>query len=318
MATSLRLEAVAVRSESTYGVDPTPGATHAVRMIGRIWPALRRRHQFPNRRDDSVSGSLIPPKRGVAKGRLVDLELVWEMKGKGSAYAAEDDIEGNPLLKACGLAVAVSTTGGSESLTYTPADTGHGSCTIYGYAGGELVIIRGCRGNVRWPIRAGNNGTMIFSMTGMLISDPATTALLSATYDSQLPPAAVGMAFTLNPGVSYSPDLLDAELDLGNDVQIIEDGNGSDGLQGVEIPGRVPMFNCTIRQDVLASYNPAALFAAVTSHLIDWTLGGTQYNRFKLDINEAYLDAEPDHVDYAGFAGYRLSFGVHQLSLIAD
>jgi hypothetical protein len=314
--TPLRVEGLRIKKESSYGVDPTP--TIDVRAKARIWPSLKPRFQFANRRDDTASGTWIVPKPGVPKGGLMDIEILWELKGKGSAYAASTDLEADPLFQACGLSVAVVTTGGSETVTYTPVETGIASCTIYAYAGGLLYILTGCRGNVIWPLTAGEQGEIRFVMTGMLVNDPATTAIPSASYNTFLPPAAVGCAFTLNGGSSYTPNWMKGAFDLGNDVQVIEDGSGTDGLAGIEIVGRMPKWTCTIRKDSLTSYNPRSLYKAVTSHTIALTLGSAQYNRLKLAVTESYLADEGKPVEYRGFAGYDLTYDIKAGTLLWD
>lgn len=319
MATPLRLHALAAKKESSYGTDPTPTATdNAVRVNGPLWSTLQVTHQYANLREDAASGGITPVRPGTPKGRIVNLEIAWEAKGGGSAYAASTDIEADPLFQACGYSVAVDTTENAEKVTYTPADTGHASCTIYAWAGGDLYKIVGCRGNLRWPVSAGENGVIFFSMTGMLVANPAAAALPSATYNASLPPAAVGMSFTIDAGSSYTPDLLSCEFNLGNVVEVIADGNATDGIHGIEIPERDPVFTCTIRKDALTSYNPWSLHAAGTSHTIDQTLGGTQYNRLKLDVDESYLGAAPGHVDYQNFAGFSLDLRVKDHVLIFD
>ncbi len=308
--TPIRVEGMRVKVESSYGVDPTP--TQDIRLTERLWPIIRPRFQFPNRRDDVHTGTWIGAKHGVPKGGIVDIEIPWEIKGKGSAYAATTDHEADALFRACGLSSTLDATGGAEKITYAMIETSLQSCTIYAYAGGLLYIITGCRGNVKWPITAGEQGVIRFVMTGMLAADPATVAIPSASYASGLPPAAVGCAFTLNPGSSYTPNWMKAEFDLGNEVLVIEDGTGTDGLAGIEIAQRVagPKFTVSIRKDSISSFNPRALYKAVTSGTIALTLGGTQYNRFKFAATESYLADEGKNVEYRNFAGWDLTYDV--------
>ena len=319
MPTPIAIRGLLAKVEGTYGTDPTPTNTdNGVRIVGPLWPDLRITRVFDNMRDDVVSGTLIAPKPGVPRGRVVDFDLSVEFKGKASAYAAITDLECTPLLQACGLSVAVDTTGGAETITASLADTSHSSCTVWAYSGADVYKIVGCRGNLVWSINAGQNAQLTFRMRGMMVTDPAAAALPTITYDSATVPSAVGMSFTLHPGASYSPDVRVMEFDLGNRVETIEDANGTDGLQGIEIPMRDPKFTCEIRKDALTSWDPAALRAAVTSHLIDLTLGSAQYNRLKLDVNESYLIADPTPIDYKGFNGWGLTFGVKTVSLVAD
>jgi hypothetical protein len=315
MATHERFEATLVKKETTYASDPTPGTTDAVRLKDRLWMLLKARHVFENRNDDLVSNSLIAPKIGIPHGSIVDFELPWHARGKGSIYTAADtDIEGSPLLQACGLSVALN----SGVLTFSPAESGHASCAMYGYAGGDRAKVVGIRGNWRWPFNAGVQAKMMFAMTGMFLADPDAQSVPSASYDATDAPVAVGCGFTLNPGTSYVPKWSEGEFDLGNKVEPIEDANGADGLAGIEITGREPKFTCTIQKDLLSSFSPRSIYKAVTSTLIDLTVGGTQYNRFALDVNESYIAKDPEPVTYRGFTGWKLTMDVKQIALLAN
>lgn len=319
MGDILRVEALLVKKETSYGVDPTPGVTDAVRITERLFPLLKAADLFENDRADVVSGGLISVKPGIVKGGYVDIDIPWELKGKGSAYALSTDIEADPLIQACGFSVAVVTTPSSEKLTYTFVDTGHASCFMYAYAGGLLWKLSGARGNFVWDIEAGKNAKMIFKMRAMLASDPTTVSVPTPTYDASQSPAAVGCGFTLDPGTPYTPTWNKASFDAGNGVELVEDGNATDGIAAAEITERGnPQFMCTIRKDPLATYNPFALLKAVTSHTIALTQGGTQYNRVKLASSEAYLAKKPEPIDYFKSAGWNLSFAVKQANIVFD
>src|SRR3990167_5772778 len=91
--------ATLVKKETTYGVDPTPGTSDGVRLIEPLWGILRPRMIFESRNDDLANNSLVGHKIGQPAGAVMDLELPWHARGKGSAYAnADTDVEANPLL----------------------------------------------------------------------------------------------------------------------------------------------------------------------------------------------------------------------------
>lgn len=322
MPTPLRLEALLVKPEASYGVDATPGATDALRMVGeRLWTAVAPEHVFPNDRDDVMNNSLTPLPGGIPRGRVMPIRGPWEVKGKGSAYAVEGDLEANPWFKACGFSVAVDTTGGSEKVTYTPADTGHGSACAYAYAGGQRYKPLGIRGDFVWKGEAGKLGRIDFDMRGLLATDPDTQSVPSATFDSSTPPAAIGVGLSLNPGSAWTPEALgNWEFQLGNRVETIEDAQAADGLSSIEIVERKPRLIIEVRQEALATYNPYSLLAAKTNHTASLTLGQAQYNRLKLPITQMCLLKEPENIDYMGrgFAGWRLTYEVQAFTIVAD
>ena len=171
MAEPLRLEGLQIKKEVTYGVDPTPGATDAIRVVGRVWEMLNPDHVMPNRRDDVVWNTIRPGRAGIPSGRTCELTGPWELKGKGSAYAASTDVEVDPVLQACGYSVAVDTTPSAEKITYTPADSGLPSAYGYAFGGGLRYTLGGIRGNFRWPLEPGglrNLSTTMGHSTGLI------------------------------------------------------------------------------------------------------------------------------------------------------
>jgi hypothetical protein len=116
----------------------------------------------------------------------------------------------------------------------------------------------------------------------------------------------------------WSPEVQEAEFDLGNEVLTIRDANAAEAIGAIEIPERTSRANFTGRSVALATYNPHTINRNATLQTLDWTLGGTQYNRLKLDVNEMYLEDDPEHVDVEKFAGWRLNYRVHQSALVFD
>lgn len=318
MAEPIVLDGLLAKVESSYGTDPTPTvAANGVRLADRVWSTLRPVFHYPNTRDDVASGSLTPAPDGVPQGRMVELDLFVEAKGFGAAYSATDLPEVDPLLYACGLGRAVVTTGGSETVTYSLADTSHGSATVWAYAGGQQFKVVGCRGNLVWEINAGQLARFRFRLMGRVTS-VADTALPAITYSSVSSPAAVGVGLSIDPGTPWSPNFVSATLDLGNQTEIAEDGNATTGIEGWDIVRRDPRFTVTARKAALSAYNPYTLAAAKTSHTIDLAVGSTQYERFDLDVNAARLAEDPGPVDDNGRAAWELVYRLQDCAIVFD
>jgi len=316
MPESILIDGLLAKEETSYGTDavPTP-STDAVRLSERIWPKMTPQWAFPNERDDVATGGIIPAEPHNPKGRIIELDFEVELKGSGAAYSSSVLPETDPLLIGIGTARTIDTTPGSETVTYAHADTGHGSCTIYAYGGGMLFKIVGCRGSLSWPINAGQLGRVRLRMQG-IVSSVTDATLPSMTYSSVKSPAAVAMALTLNPGSSWSPDFASAEFDQGVDVVRLDDGNAADAIDQFAIPKADPRFKLTARKAALATYDPYSLNASKTSHTIDYTLGAVQYNKIALDVNEAYLDADPNAVADDDFAAWELEYRVRQYAIV--
>lgn len=319
--TPLKLVGALAKIEGTYGTDSTPTVVaNGIRLaeIAGFHSQIRFSNAFPNFRTEVASGGLMEPIKDAAVGRMANIRLVWEMKGFGSAYSAANRPEADPLFRACAWAATVVTTGGAEKITYAPVDTGIESCTIWAYSAGMLYKVVGCRGTFTWQVRAGRHGTVVFEMQGLVTAAVATTALPAITYSSVMPPAAKGVALTIVGGTTWTPDFEELDLEAGMEVQRIDDGNGTDGLQGFEILGRTSVVKIKARTEAVATYDAHGQARAATSTTIDLTLGATQYNKAKLDVDVSALEDEPENVDYQGTTGWQLAYRSHTLAIVFD
>lgn len=316
MPTPIRLDGLLAKIEGTYGVDSVPVVgTDGVRVSERVWSSLRMEYAFPNERTEVATGGLGPAPPAGARGRIVTLEIAWEGRGAGAAYSASVLPEADPLLRACGMSRADDFTGGLEKVTYSRADTSHASCTIYAYAGGLLFKIVGCRGNVRWPINAGQIGVMRFAMQGILVADPATTALPAITYDAVLPPPAVSMGLAIS---SWTPDVVTGEFNQASQISRLDSGNAAEGVGEFAIAHmQETAFNLTARSVPLATYDPYTVRKNSTPQTVDLTLGSAQYNRVKLDVNDARLRTI-EHPEDQGFTAWDLSYFLLDFAVIFD
>ena len=314
----LKIDGLLAKEESPYGSDPTPtAADNGVRVVGRLWPQLGDEFAFPNERDDVAAGSLTEPIPAVSRGHIITLDFSVELKGAGVAYAGSNTIvrpEVDPLLVSCALGREHVDTGGSETVTYTPADTGHLSCTIWAYAGGKLYKINGCRGNMIWDMPAGELGRLRFVMQGMVASI-AEQAQVSITYDSVESPAVISMGLAIQ---GWSPNFAKASLDLGNEVVRLDDGNGADGLEGFFIGDRRMRFMLSARGEDFSTVNPNAIHAARTIQTIAATLGSVQYNKCGIAVTDSRIWSPPDPVEDNRFVGWDLVYQLRDLAILFD
>ena len=318
MTTPIKLDGILVKIEAEYGTDPTPTiGDDAVRIADRLWPNLRVEHVFLNTRENSASGTLGAPAPGIPYGGIVSLTIPIEMKGAGAAYGAGSLPPMDPLLRSCGLARTDTFT---TSVSYSPHNTTHASCTIWAYADGNVYKIVGCRGTLRWPITPGETNVMIFEMQGLLSGAPTVSALGALTYAATLPPAAVGMACTIGGVAAASVILQSAELVLGAQVQRVDSGNAADGIKKFAISGFEPRITANIETVALATYNPYTVLTGRTSTAIDWTVGSAQYNRCDLDVDAGWLVNDPAPEVVNDFCHWGLEYGCEpdELALVFD
>lgn len=305
MPIPIRQQGLLAKIESVYGTDSVPVVgTDGVRVTGFIWGDQGNTYAWENARRDVVNSSLYPNIPGVAHGRMVEMDLRWEVKGAGSDIPPE----AAPLIRACGF----SETDGVNMWTYSLALQPHDSCTIYVYSGGFLYKYVGCRGVLRWPHVPGENGVMNFSMKGLMVSDPVASAATTITsYDATAPIASVAYGLTVG---SWSPDCIAAEFNQGATLDRLDSLNATDGIREfdwaiaepmVTLSAKVPMTAGGIADT--ATYDPYADAKVPTGRTIAWAQGSTQYNRVRLNAPGAYVQI-PKHANEQNYAAWDLSY----------
>ncbi len=320
----IRIEGLLVEEEVTYGTDPTPVAgTNGVRGVGRIWSGISSEWAHPNLREDVVSNSLIQVAPGAPRGRIMNLDYRVQLMGAGVAYASSPAVrpECDPLLMSCGMSRTHVDTSPIETVTYALVDTGHSSCTYYAYAGGKLFRVVANRGTWTWSPTAGGLGEIRFQLQGLLSVAPTEADPVPAiTYDSVVPPAAVTMGFAIVPNgqSSWTPRAAGMEVLPGQEADRFDDPNAADGIEGFFIGDTQPRFSFTPRTEDLSDYDAYAHAASRLDHTIDLTLGDTQYNRVKLDVNLAYLMNDPQPAEDGRFAAWQAEYLCRDMALLFD
>lgn len=270
-----RLDGLLAKIQPTPFTDPVPTVgANAVRINRRLWSAITVGYNWKNLRSGVASGSILPVKPALPRGRNVKIDVAWEARGPGSDVPPEVA----PLLRACGFAE----TDGAALWSYAQASSAHELATVYAYAGGLLFKVTDCRGRFRWPLVVGEVAVHEFTMFGVLAADPATTALPGGfVYQATEPIAGVNTGLTIG-GVAV--DWLSGEFDpIGAEPQLLESGNAIDGIAGFDYGEVDPTFRLNIRKVALATYDPLADLKARTTRALVMTFGpAVAFNRVKL------------------------------------
>jgi len=311
-----------------YGVDAAPViTTDAVRVRGPL--RLRVVPAFPNFREDvalaTIIGEAVP---GEPAGFMVEFDVDLELTGAGAAYAAAVLPQVHPFLVGSGMAPEVVTTVGSETVTYTMADTGHGSFTVWAYTeSGKLIKINGCRCTWSIPITAGELAVLRCTVSGM-VNAPVTGVteadLAVLTYDAVKPPPLKGLALAIvNATDTWDPPRFQsATINAGVSIQRLDDASdATNGIEQFAISEIKPTFEINARSVALADYDYVVARGYSTAvpplpHTIDLTCGATQYNKWGLDVNVAYLENYPDPQEDNGFASGTYLYKCNDLALL--
>ena len=314
--TPIRIEGLLCKIEGTYRTDPTPDGTNdAMILSDAFFSTMTIENRAPNLRENVRDGTLLPVAPGVPRGRTVSGTANLELRGFGAAYSAGNKPEADPFIRSSGYSATVDVTASAEKWTYAQEDSGFESCTIWAYGAGNVYKINGCRCNMVWPIVAGEMGILRFEFIGFLDTAPAAAALPAQTFATQVPQSAVGMSFTVG---GWSPDIITGEFNAGANLVVKPSGNDSTGFSEVQFSHFDPRVTFSAPTLALATYDPYADRVAATTRAIDWTVGGSQYNRADLAIASAYLVSEPTHEDQDGFTAWGLEYRPIDFSVVFD
>ena len=208
-----RKRVILIEAESSYGTDPTIVAADAV---------LVRDLNITPQSSDVVSRDLVRPYLGAFEqlqaNTSVEVSFSVELAGSGTAGTAP---RYSDAIKACGFAEAITdadSSGGNDTVTYTPVSTAFPSITIHYNTDGVRHIVTGCRGTFVINASVGEVPTIDFTFTG-IYNAPTDTALPTTTYGDQATPlifkAGNTTGFQL---LSYAGVLSSISLDIGNEL----------------------------------------------------------------------------------------------------
>ena len=257
MALLTRKRVILIEAESSYGNDPTPGATDAV---------LVRDLTITPQSSDVVSRELIRPYLGASQQLLantrVECTFAVELVGSGTAGTAP---RYGSALKASGLSETVVA---NTKVTYAPVSSSFSSVTIHYNIDGVRHKVTGARGTVELSAEVGQIPVLNFSMQG-IYNAPDDSALPSVTYGNQEEPLIFKNGNTSSfQLLSFGGALQSVNFDLGNEL-VYQELVG--GTKQVLLVDRQATGSVTIQAPTIAQKD---FFAAA---LVDTTLGNLQF-----------------------------------------
>jgi hypothetical protein len=265
----VRNTALLFKTESTYGIDPTPtGAANAM-LVGSI-----RYNPFNAQLiDRSVIRQYMGANEKLVGAKYIDFDFDTDLAGPDTTGGAVPAWAA-PLL-CCGCAgVATAAT----RYDITPVSSGHASGAAYWYDDGIRHKAFGIRGNATISAKINEKPKLGFKMTALYAETPAPVVIPSQTLTAFKPPLAVAMANgstfgvggTLNasgaPAITAAAGIpsLGIELDIGNQVAFVP----MTGQETVEIGQRDVTAKVTL--DVDPSME-AALYAQAEAGITNST-----------------------------------------------
>lgn len=300
-----RRRTILAKTETTYGVDPTPtGSANAI---------LIRNLNVTPLNAELASRDLIRPYLGNSEqliaSKHVQLDFEVELAGSGVAGTAPAY---NVLLKACGLAE----TDGVSDVAYNPVSSGFGSATIYFNIDGVLHKVTGARGNMEITINARAIPFMKFTFTG-IYNAPSDASLPSVDYSAFQTPLAANTSNTTDfEFFSFAGVLESLSLNLGNEINY----RSLIGSESVIMTDRKVSGTAVFEAPLTATKDFFAAALASTLGNLEITHGTAAGNKFqitssRIDIaNPTYTDNNGIHMLSVPFVAVPSSSGNDEIS----
>ena len=277
----IKIYGLRAKLETTYGTSSTPAATDAIQLSELPQLAVA----FANDGMRALPpGTMGNQNRVVPSGRTGKTNFKFEPVGFGTAYSAANLPRGHALLRACGLDAAVVTTGGLESVTYTPTPgpSSFASVTADLFARAQQYTLLGAMGD----FSLGSVGPTIpifdGSFEGLLTSaivDAAVPALTYTPWSALAAPKSVNIALSLNGVTSLVVKswLLKMNRKIGS--RLDQNSGGHAGFAG---GGRGPTLELEVETPAIATADYHALRLLGTTLSASLTIGSTQYNKYTI------------------------------------
>lgn len=278
---------ILVKTETTYGTDPTPtGSTNAV---------LCSNLDITPMESDLVSRDLVRPYFGASDqyvaGAYVRVTLDVEMQGSGTAGTAPGY---DALLKACGMGATIVA---ATSVTYAPISANLSSVTIYYNVSGVLHKVTGARGNLEIVIDAGKIPLFRFTFMG-LYKAPTDTAAPTVDYTAFKSPLVSNSTNTPTFSLfSYTAALQSLSINFNNNLSY----RSLIGAEDIQLSDRSVTGTAVIEAPTIAGKDFFALGLATTYgalSLVHGTVAGSKVELASSRVNVS----NPAYSDLNGIA----------------
>jgi len=294
----LNREVILAKIETSYGVDSLPvPASDAVLVQSASWSNEGLR---------MIERDVLKPTLGkeqqVYAGALKSVTFDVELKGSGVAGTPP---EIGVLLRMCAMSETIAV-GVSVTYDVVSDSSTQESGTIYFYHEGLVHKLTGCRGTVTGNLETGNYGVLSFTFTGHSSNPTDAAAPASAVFDQTLPPALLGVNFTVG---GFSAAVNAISIDMGIEVttpaQISAvNGYGEVSITNRDVNGTIdPLMTSVAENDFIGD------FTSGTKMLMDTgVIGSTAGNRYQVQMPAIYYrDITPGDRD--GIRTYDIPYG---------
>lgn len=270
-----RKAVILAKVESAYGTDAVPvAATDAILCSEpQIKPIGKRLDR------DHVRAS-ISPLQPLMIGEMYEVTFVTEIKGSGTAGTAPEIA---PLFLGCGMAETVVA---STSVAYDPVSASFDSLSIYFYRDGLMHKVLGARGTFQAVVESSEYGKISWTFQG-LYAGPADVALVTGTFNAQLPPICVATTFTMG---GYTPVAKKVMVSLNNAMGRRDDMTQSTGLKEIIITQRETKGSFDPESVLIATKDFWSEWSASTAQALSCIIGATTGNIYEISGPKCVYD----------------------------
>jgi hypothetical protein len=226
-----------------------------------------------------------------------------------------------------GEVITGSTSGATATTSSTPSDTGKAieplslygtggipSLTMGNYEDGLRKLAKGCRGNLKLNLKAGEPGTFDLEFKGVEQSIADVALLSGVSFETTKPPVFLSAGLTLD---SYAARVSELSIDLGNVLASRDDVNDAKGILSFLITDRNPTGSLKAEMVSAATYDFHAKLAENAEVPLDFTLGTVAGNKFRFYAPKLQF-TKVDDEDATGRELASLSFCLNGVSGLKD
>lgn len=257
-----------IKLESTVGEDSVPAAANCIFKVYDYQPSPEIEYA---ERESGGSASRSSGSLG-ARGGGVNFKLQLYGSGSGgSPVPGWADV----ILPSLGLIKSSATFAPLTGAPGTSAAT-HRTASIYVWEDGRVKKHIGCMANAKLICERGRVAYLDLAYKGVWAGVAAAATPTSITRDSVAPPRFVSAGLSIG---SWTPLFDKVELDLGNDVQLREDGNSAYGYSSAFIADRSPRITIAPEAALIATNDTYGQWLALTGQEIAWDVGSAAGNK---------------------------------------
>jgi hypothetical protein len=312
-----------LKQEAAYNTYLAPSAaTDGLAIIeAPAWEIDYVDHGDRGGRAPGTTGGL---KKGARQGRFLRAPAIMEPAGFGAAYDGTKFPSIHMLLRAAGYSVTTDTTPGADKQTYLTESQVPPSVPFsvsgLAYDGGEEAQFHGgLVDELVLEIVNGGFSKLTANIVAAMNSLPADVALPAITYANaqvQVPAKAAGLSLTLGGVVPSKVKSCTITDTIGADPRMLDNATGNHG--GFSRPAdRVIKVNCVIEALAFATMNPHQIADLATSQIFSLRVGGTQYKKYKIEIDNLQHDELPQRVSEGNTRAWEFNMIAKPSSLVA-